>query len=322
MRVLITGGAGFIGSALTALLSSLNHKVYVMDALIESTYAAKVKENRWIKMKDHLRDVVFIRHNLVDKVQIPEISNLDAIIHLAAVPGLDLSWHNLKSYTDNNIIATKNVIDLAISYNARLVHISTSSVYGDYVTGNEDQICSPVSPYGVTKLAAEHLIRAYALNTNLNYTILRLFSIYGPGQRPDMGYEIFIHKILNNQTIKVYGDGSAKRSNTYIADCLNAINLSLNAHSKSQTINIAGKELISVEHAIETMSKILTIKPKVEFSLRRKGDQLFTSSETHLAESELKWESTTEFELGIYNQIEICKKNKCQESAFKLFAQA
>jgi UDP-glucuronate 4-epimerase len=319
MKILVTGGAGFIGSALTSFLNSNNNEVLTLDALIDTTYSANIKKNRWKKMKNDLIDVEFFQFNLLNQSQIRKIPPIDAIVHLAAIPGLDLSWQNLNSYTDNNILATKNVIDLAIAHNAKLVHISTSSVYGEYASGNESQACKPVSPYGVTKLAAENLIRAYAANNNLDFTILRFFSIYGPGQRPDMGYEKFIHNILNNETIHVFGDGTARRSNTYLADCLQAVNLTLYSPPQSRAVNIAGHELISVGDAIEIISELLSIKPNIEFSPRRKGDQMVTSGETFLAETELRWKSQTSFEDGIINQIEICKTKKCQELAFKLF---
>lgn len=322
MKILITGGAGFIGSALTAFLSSSNHEVLTLDALIDSTYSAIVKKKRWKNMKKNLTNVEFLQFNLLNQSQIAKVPQIDAIVHLAAIPGLDLSWQNLNSYTDNNILGTKNIIDLAIKRKAKLIHISTSSVYGDYASGNENQICNPVSPYGVTKLAAENLVRAYANNNDLNFTILRFFSIYGPGQRPDMGYEKFIHKILNNETIQVFGNGTAQRSNTYLSDCLEAVSLALHSPHQSRAINIAGHELISVGRAIETISKILDIQPNVEYEPKRKGDQVVTSGETTLAESALRWKSQISFEDGIVNQIEICKTKKCQELAFKLFEQA
>jgi nucleoside-diphosphate-sugar epimerase len=319
MRILVTGGAGFIGSALTHFLFGKNYEVVTLDGLLDSTYSSAIKLDRWLEMQKILKDVEFVQANLTQELQLNKIPTVDVIVHLAAIPGLDLSWRNLQSYTDNNIIATKNVIELANKFNAKLIHISTSSVYGGIADGNENQACSPISPYGVTKLAAENLIIAYAKVTNLSFTILRFFSIYGPGQRPDMGYETFIHSILSGKKISIYGDGTSKRSSTYVGDCLEATEMSLLKPAQLGPINIAGKELISVNDVLLSMASLIERKPKIEFLNRRNGDQSFTSGNTAKAEKHLGWESRTSFLSGIREQIEICKSGDCQKLAFKSF---
>ena len=319
MKILVTGGAGFIGSALTHFLDRKNHEVITLDGLLESTYSSTIKINRWLQMQKILPNVRFIESNLNQDLQNQDVPFVDAIVHLAAIPGLDLSWTNLQSYTDNNIVATRNVIDLAIKFHAKLIHISTSSVYGGIAKGDENQVCKPISPYGVTKLAAENLIMAYGQSTNLEFSILRFFSVYGPGQRPDMGYERFIHSILNGEKISIYGDGNSQRSNTYIGDCLEAIEMSLLKQAQRGAINIAGNELVSVGYAIKTMSNLIQSEPKIEFINTRIGDQTFTSGNTKLAKKQLDWKSHTSFLSGIGKQIEICKSGFCQEIAFKSF---
>jgi len=306
MKVLITGAAGFIGSFVTKFLAREGHEVFALDALIDSTYPASIKKRRWFEMKQSLPQVRFINLSLLDKNFYKRLDDIDAIVNLAAIPGLDLSWNNLRLYTDNNIAALQNLLNFTKESDAKLLHISTSSVYGKNAIGKEEEVCNPVSPYGVSKLAAENLIRAYSLNYEIDFSIFRLFSVFGPGQRPDMGYEKFIHAIIDDEEIEIYGDGLQSRSNTYVQDCAAAINLGLSHSLTGETYNIAGEETYNVLEILETLSAILEKKYRPLFSKKRAGDQLATHGNTDKARRELGWRPTCKLEIGLEAQINHC----------------
>src|SRR5439155_1204000 len=144
--------------------------------------------------------------------------------HLAAMAGLMLSWNDFDLYMTCNLAATQRLLEAAcLKRIEHFIYGSTSSVYGRFATGNEELPLEPCSPYGITKLSAEHLCQAYAKNFGLPLTTLRFFSVYGPRQRPDMAYHVFIRSLLQDEPITIYGDGEQSRSNTFIADCVQGV---------------------------------------------------------------------------------------------------
>jgi nucleoside-diphosphate-sugar epimerase len=180
------------------------------------------------------------------------LEEVDVVIHAAAMPGLMLSWDNLELYSSCNILGTQRLVEgiLKVNEKIKLTNISTSSVYGKIASGDETSILKPSSPYGVTKLAAEKIIEAYAENYKLEYTTLRYFSVFGPGQRADMAYSKFIHAIENELPLTVYGDGLQTRTNTYVSDCVEAtIQISSQTYS-NEIFNLSGEEKINVLEVI------------------------------------------------------------------------
>ena len=151
------------------------------------------------------------------------VDGVDVVFHLAAMPGLPRSWTDFDLYAGCNVTATQRLLE-AVQRLPRCCsgscYASTSSVYGRFASGDEALPPRPISPYGVTKLAAENLCRAYAEERGLPLVVLRYFSVYGPRQRPDMGYHMFIDALLRGRPITVFGDGQQVRGNTYIADCV------------------------------------------------------------------------------------------------------
>ena len=166
-----------------------------------------------------------------------------------------LSWDDFDRYQSTNLSAVKRLIDASIAVGiGHFVQASTSSVYGADATGDEDSPCLPVSPYGVTKLAAEHLLRAHSETADLPLTVLRYFSIYGPRQRPDMAYRIFCERMLRGEPITVYGDGKQTRSNTYVGDCVAATIAALGRPADGSVFNIGGGREVELLGAIEVLA--------------------------------------------------------------------
>lgn len=303
MRILVTGAAGFIGYHLSLELSNRGYQVVALDALIESTYPAAIKEHRWqLLSRDPNIEKVHsdLRFDPLDEI----INSVDVVINLAAMPGLMKSWSDIQLYSDCNFISVSRILDILIKCpGKRFVQVSTSSVYGLNAVGDESQPTLPISPYGVTKLAAEKLIHAYSYTNNIDFVILRYFSIYGPNQRSDMAYSIFIEKILKGDAIEIYGDGNQLRANTYVSDCVNGtIQAMENAQSK-ETYNICGGEEVSVLDAIRIISHKLGKTPKLEFKPKRPGDQLRTSGNWQKAYRDFKYEPKVDIVKGLELQI-------------------
>ncbi len=276
MRILVTGAAGFIGSHLTSQLSRSGYYVHAVDALMETTYSSDTKKKRWAEMQG-LKNVEFSVLDL-SKVDLRNtLRGINVVINLAAMPGLQKSWEDFPQYLSSNVQVTQNILQaLRYSPNTKLIQISTSSVYGLYAKSDENGDIKPISPYGVTKFAAEELVRAYAANFEIDYCILRYFSVYGPGQRADMAYAKFINRISQGLPIEVYGDGNQIRTNTFVTDCVQGTIDALDRFKSGKVYNISGEFEISLLDAISTIEDQLGTRAKLEFRPRAIGDQLET----------------------------------------------
>ena len=304
MGIVVTGSAGFIGSNLVQVLASKNHKVICIDALIDTTYSREIKLSKWEELKK-IPNLTLIEKDMREGNLESYIENAEVIINLAAMPGLVDSWTNFDLYTSCNITATHRLLDAhsRLKSKAKLIHISTSSVYGRIATGNELSITLPYSPYGVTKLAAENLIRAYAENVSLNFNILRYFSVYGPGQRPDMAYSKFISAIYNEEIINLYGNGTQSRTNTYISDCINATMMILEKGTSEATYNISGSEAVDMLKVISILEEIIGKKARVNLMPGRIGDQLTTKGNIEKLIIDTGFEPTVGVYQGLKNQV-------------------
>jgi UDP-glucuronate 4-epimerase len=277
MKIVVTGAAGFIGSNLVKKLSEIGHSVLGIDALIDTTYSKELKHLRWLSLAS-IQNVKLQKIDMCTDGLEPLLDNSDLIFNLAAMPGLEDSWLNFDLYLSCNIAATQKLLEAISNINrkVRLIHISTSSVYGKFAVGDEETEKNPSSPYGVTKLAAENLIQAYASNASFDFNILRYFSVYGPGQRIDMAYSRFINAIYLGNTINVYGDGKQSRTNTYIDDCVNA-SIAVMENGRNRNIyNVSGVEEIDVLSSIEIIEDLMSKKAKINYMPSRFGDQQLT----------------------------------------------
>lgn len=303
MRIVVTGAAGFVGSHLCEALVADGHDVEGVDCLTDY-YAADLKRENLAGLLG-TKGFEFSETDLRTADLEALLDGADAVINEAATPGLMLSWTDFERYQSTNVSAVKRLLDACVAVGVgHLVQASTSSVYGTLATGPEDSVCRPVSPYGITKLAAEHLIRAYGESFGVPFTILRYFSIYGPRQRPDMAYRIFCERLVRGESITVHGDGRQSRSNTYVADAVAATIAALMRPPNGSTFNIGGGREIELLEAIRIIASRLGVEPVVEFAPTRPGDQRRTVADISAARRELAWEPEVEPEQGLRAEVD------------------
>jgi nucleoside-diphosphate-sugar epimerase len=303
MRVLVTGAAGFIGSHLCDGLLAEGHEVVGLDAFIPY-YPRAVKEQNLQTARAHSRFTFYELDLRRDDLAAP-LEGVEVIFHLAAMGGLLVSWRDFNSYMTCNIQATQRLLEAARRAGTvrQFIHASTSSIYGSNVTGPETTPPHPVSPYGITKLAAEQLVRTYHEQFGLPATILRYFSVYGPRQRPDMGYYIFIDQILHGRPITIWGDGNQLRGNTYVGDIVRATILAQRRFSPGAIYNIGGAEEISANRVISLLETIIGQRAIVEHGPARPGEQVRALADTALAREQLGFTPQMPLRDGLAAQV-------------------
>lgn len=293
MHIVVTGAAGFLGSHLCEALVAAEHDVTGIDCFTDY-YPRADKEANLAALRDQER-FTFVEADLVSAPLEPLLEGAEAVVNQAATPGLVLSWDQFDRYLRSNVTAVKRLIDASVTIGIRhVVQASTSSVYGRFAVGDEQSRTEPVSPYGVTKLAAEHLLRAHSGAFDLPFTILRYYSIYGPRQRPDMAYRIFCEQLLDGAPITIYGDGEQSRSNTYVADAVTATMAAIDHGARNQVYNVGGGSEITVREALGTLSELLEVPARLELAPERPGDQRRTAADTTKIRSELRWAPAVE----------------------------
>ena len=304
-RCLVTGAAGFIGSHLCEQLVAKGHSVVGVDTFIPY-YPRAFKERNLISLCE-TPDFTFREVDLRYEELTPLLKDVDVVFHLAAMAGLMRSWSDFDLYMTCNMGVTQRLLEAARASDIKhFIHGSTSSVYGRLATGDEDSPLEPISPYGVTKLGAERLCRAYAENFGLPMTILRFFSVYGPRQRPDMAYHIFIRAILQGEPITIYGDGQQSRSNTFVADCVQGIILAFEKPEQStgEIFNLGGGEVVTLKQVLEVLSELTGRSPHITFAPTRPGDQRHTAANITKAQQVLDYKPATPVITGLQVQVE------------------
>jgi nucleoside-diphosphate-sugar epimerase len=279
MRILVTGAAGFVGSHLSEALVTAGHDVIGLDAFVDY-YPRPIKESNLALLRSDPR---FTFHELdlrYDDLG-PAVDGVEVVIHEAAMAGLPRSFTDFRSYMDCNLLGTQRLLEAARTANVRrFIHISTSSVYGLEAVGDETRPTRPISPYGVTKLAAEYLVLAFVETFGLPATILRYFSIFGPRHRPDMAYHIFTEALLDGRPIVVFGDGEQTRSNTFVTDAVSGTMAALDGAAVGEIYNIGGGESITVNESIRVLADALGMEPDIRHEAVRLGDQRHTAADT------------------------------------------
>ena len=304
MKCLVTGAAGFIGSHLCETLLAADHSVVGLDCFVPY-YPRAIKEGNLAAIRSHPR-FHFQAPDLRTDSLVDVLGGVEVIFHLAAMPGLKRSWADFDLYNSCNLQATQRLVEAVCQAKVplhRFVLGSTSSVYGRVASGDETQATLPISPYGVTKLAAEHLCRAYADAHNLPLVILRYFSVYGPRQRPDMGYYQFIRWMLRDETVVITGDGHQSRSNTYVTDIAEATAASMNA-PVGEIYNLGGGEVATVWDVLRVLEGLAGHPPRIRQEPARLGDQRLTFADSSKLRADLGFQPRTPLAEGLARQWE------------------
>jgi nucleoside-diphosphate-sugar epimerase len=303
IKVTVTGACGFIGSHLTKQLIERGFHVVGIDCLDDNLYSRSVKESR-LKALKQLSNFDFANINIATDDLDSSISDSKFVFNLAAIPGQVLSWKLFDKYVESNILGTKKVIDSCIRNKVtKIIHASTSSVYGKFAVGDELQDTKPISPYGITKLAAENLLFALTSSNNLDFTILRYFSVYGPGQRPDMAIQRFLTAIKMGQGINITGDGTQKRDITYVQDVVEATISASSITEKKQIFNISGGKQFTLNQIIDECFNVSGLKSKINYVDRPIGDQEETFGDISKARKLIGFNPTFDIKTGLSNQF-------------------
>lgn len=311
MRALVTGCAGFIGSTLTDRLLADGWQVVGVDSF-EDYYARELKELNLAKASESpafaLLEADLIELSSRDRsvASSPSlegiVSSVDRIYHLAAQAGVRGSWgSSFESYVRNNVLATQRLLECAKSADIQsFVCASSSSVYGDAAAlpMKEDAECRPFSPYGVTKLASEHLARLYARNFGVPTVSLRFFTVYGPRQRPDMAFNKFINAVLEDRPIGVYGDGSQTRDFTFIADIVDGI-LAAPSAPPGTVLNLGGGSRVSLSDALEILASVTGAEIRIDRRAVQAGDVTDTWADVERAHELIGFEPKVRLREGL-----------------------
>ena len=301
MKALVTGVAGFIGSTLAERLVRDGADVVGIDCFTDY-YARSVKEANLSTLRQQPR-FRFVEAALQDANLASLLAGCTHVFHLAAQAGVRKSWgKDFSIYTVNNIEATQVLLEAcAKAPIERLVYSSSSSVYGDNVSlpMREDALPQPVSPYGVSKLAAEQLCYLYYVNYQVPTVSLRYFTVYGPRQRPDMGFHKFLKAVRNDQPITVFGDGEQTRDFTFVADAVDANVRAAQQGVPGRVYNIGGGSRVSLNEVLRMIGNVAGRTPRVVVDPVQKGDMRHTYADTSLARADLGFSPAVGLQEGL-----------------------
>ena len=294
MRYVVTGAAGFIGSHLLRALLERGHDATGWDAFTDYYDPALKEENA--------SGLPVERVDLVDDSL--ELEGVDGVFHLAGQPGVRSFGSVFPTYVRQNVVASQRLFEAAVAARARTVLASSSSIYGDAASfpTPEDTTPRPLSPYGITKLACEHLAYAYGQEFGLEAVTLRYFTIYGPRQRPDMALARMVACVAEGRPFELFGDGSQSRSFTYVDDAVEATIAAMERGSAARTYNVGGGEEVSVLQALEALAAVAGRRLEVVRSPRREGDPARTAADTSRIAADLGWAAGTPFAQGLEAQ--------------------
>jgi nucleoside-diphosphate-sugar epimerase len=302
MRALVTGVAGFIGSTLAEKLVDEGVDVVGIDCFTDY-YPRPIKERNLSRLLQHSKQFRLVESRIQDVDLLDLLKDRTHVFHLAAQAGVRKSWgRDFAVYTVNNIEATQMLLEACTSVKIeRVVYASSSSVYGDHVPMpmKEDALPQPVSPYGVTKLAAEQLCTLYYVNYGVPTVSLRYFTVYGPRQRPDMGFHKFLRATIQGQPITVYGDGEQTRDFTFVADAVSATIAAATRGIAGRVYNIGGGSRVTINEVLEMIGRVSGRRPIIEVDEAQRGDMRHTFADTWLARMDLGFAPTVELEQGL-----------------------
>lgn len=306
LDTVVTGAAGFIGSHVAEGLLRRGHRVVGVDSL--TPYYDPERKRANLRILQAHPNFEWLGLDLRTADLLPVVRRAAAVFHLAAQPGVRGSWSTgFDVYARHNILATQRLLEAARETRLRrLVYASSSSVYGNAVSYpcHESDPVQPYSPYGVTKMAGEHLCRAYAENFGLPTVSLRYFTVFGPRQRPEMAASRLIESALTGRPFPLYGDGTAVRDFTYVEDIAEAtIVAGLESVPPGTVLNVGGGSPVNVAQLIDLVSETVGTPVPVDRQPASPGDVRRTGGATEGARSLLGWEPRTTLERGIQEQV-------------------
>lgn len=306
MHCLVTGVAGFIGSHLAEALLARGHRVTGVDGF--TSYYPRARKEANVAAALEAPGFRLHRLDLARDDLGPVLHDAEWVFHQAGQPGVRASWGDeFAGYVTNNVIATQRLLEGIVATGGvrGLVYASSSSVYGDAerLPTREDVVPRPISPYGVTKLAGEHLSRAYGQAHGLPVAALRYFTVYGPRQRPDMGFHRFIQAVLQGRPIEVYGDGRQTRDFTYVADVV-AANIAAMEAGAVGVFNIGGGERAELLGLLQLIGRLARREAHLRFCPEQRGDVRHTGADTTAAREHFGYRPRVTLEEGLARQVE------------------
>lgn len=310
-KVIVTGVAGFIGSTLAGQLLDRGFQVIGVDCLTDY-YDRRIKEANLVSLS---RNPAFTFHRaaILDLDWKALLDGCATVFHQAAQAGVRASWgQSFDCYTQWNILSTQHILEAMRGTGARMVYASSSSVYGEtnVLPMREDHPTQPLSPYGVSKLAAEHLCVLYWRNFQVPTVSLRYFTVYGPRQRPDMAFHKFIRAGLSGQPIGLFGDGEQTRDFTYVDDAVEANLLAADRGAPGTVYNIGGGSRVTVNQVLATLERIMERQLTIDRQPTQKGDVTHTFADTTRARTELGFCPKVSIEDGLRREYEWFLENR------------
>lgn len=307
MRCVVTGAAGFVGSHLSERLLRDGHEVVGIDCFTDY-YPRATKERNLAGSRVNPR-FSFREEDLVTTDLGSLLDGADVVFHQAAQAGVRASWgETFSSYTHHNVVASQRLLEAMKERSGkggpkRIVYASSSSVFGEgaEMPFTETTFCRPYSPYGVTKLAAEHLCELYRNNFGLSTVSLRYFTVYGPRQRPDMGFNKFIRAARKGEPITVYGDGQQTRDFTFIDDVIEA-NVLAATSAADGVFNIGGGSRVTLGYVLDTLGQVLGAPVATVRTEKQAGDVSHTDADATRARTQLGWKPTVDLPEGLKRQ--------------------
>jgi nucleoside-diphosphate-sugar epimerase len=304
MKVLVTGAAGFVGSHLSQRLVDQGDEVVGIDCFTDY-YSPRRKEANLASLADH-DSFTLQRVDLLSAPLNSLLEGVDVVYHLAGQPGVRGSWgQDFDPYVRRNVLATQRLLEAALEVSLwKFVYASSSSVYGNAATypTSESLRPEPVSPYGVTKLAAEHLCELYRVTSGVPTVSLRLFTVYGPRQRPDMAFFRIVDSALSGKPFLLYGDGEQSRDFTYVGDVVTAMRQAA-LSPWTGVANIGGGSRTTMNQVIDTVSALARPVDVVRLPVQR-GDVRHTAADTSVAHDSFGYVPSVGLEQGLAQMVD------------------
>jgi UDP-glucose 4-epimerase len=306
MKALVTGAAGFVGSHLCEHLLAAGDEVRGVDAFTE--YYPRWQKEENISAALGRDGFTFVEGDLAEMPLAPLLDDVDVVYHLAGQPGVRSSWGlDFSSYVQRNILATQQLLEACrMRPPAKLVYASSSSVYGDAASYPvSESVCPrPVSPYGVTKLSAEQLCHLYFVNYRVPTASMRYFTVYGPRQRPDMGFHRFFLAAMRNEPITVFGDGRQTRDFTFVSDAVAATVAASTRGTPGAVYNIGGGSRVELLDVFELIGRITGRPLRLNMTAPQAGDMRDTYADTARARTDLGFAPSVTLEQGLRAQFQ------------------